>query len=115
MTNIRGLCAAGLLGLAMTVFLAPAVALAEIEVLESSVPDMAVGSKFGDDTRLKLPDGASLRVLVLSSGTTKTLKGPYEGTVGAYKDDRGWWERVTGRNKDDDAPIGATRGFKPAQ
>jgi hypothetical protein len=49
---------------------------------------------------------------VLSSRTTKTLKGPYEGTIGDYKEDRSWWERITGRSNDSDAPIGATRGFK---
>jgi hypothetical protein len=89
--------------------------MAEIEVLESSAPQLSVGAKIADETRVKLPDGTSIRVLILSSGTTKTLKGPYEGTVAAYKDDRTWWERITGRNKDDDAPIGATRGMRPPQ
>lgn len=105
----------GLLGIAFAVFLIPAAAFAEIEVLESSAPQIVAGAKLADDARVKVPDGASIRVLILSSGTTKTLKGPYEGTIAAYKDDRTWWERITGRNKVDDAPIGATRGMRPPQ
>jgi hypothetical protein len=102
------------IGLALALSAVGGPAWAEVEVLESSVPGMAVGSKFADETRLKLPDGAALRVLVLTSGTTKTLTGPYEGTVGAYKEDRSWWERMTGREKEGDAPIGATRGIRKA-
>jgi hypothetical protein len=101
--------------IALAVLLAPAIAMAETEVLESSAPGLAVGDKLADNARVKVPDGASIRVLIQSSGTTKTLKGPYEGTIGAYKDDRSWWERITGRKKDDDAPIGATRGMRLPQ
>lgn len=107
--------APGLLGMALAVFLAPTAALAESEVLESTAPQIAAGTKLADDARVKVPDGASIRVLILSSGTTKTLKGPYTGTVGGYKDDRSWWNRITGRNKDDDAPVGATRSMRPPQ
>ena len=80
-------------------------------------PDLVgmILQKLADEARIKVPDGASIRVLILSSGSTKTLKGPYEGTVAAYKDDRSWWERITGRDKDSDAPIGATRGMRPPQ
>lgn len=84
-------------------------------MLESNAPEIAAGAKLSDDARVKVPDGTSIRVLILSSGSTKTLKGPYEGTVGAYKDDRSWWERITGRKKEEDAPIGATRGLRPPQ
>ena len=115
MNQVTRLCAPAFLGIALAVFLAPAVALAEIEVLESSAPEITTGTKLADDARVKVPEGASIRVLILSSGSTKTLKGPYEGIVAAYKDDRSWWERITGRDKDADAPIGATRGMRPPQ
>ena len=115
MNQVTRLRAPLLLSIALAVLLAPAAALAEIEVLESSAPEIAAGAKLADEARVKVPDGASIRVLILSSGSTKTLKGPYEGTVGAYKDDRSWWERITGRDKDSDAPIGATRGMRPQQ
>jgi hypothetical protein len=111
----NGLGAWAGLGLAAALLLLPCVAMAEMEVLESSAPQIAVGAKIPDEARVKVPDGASIRVLVLNTGATKTLKGPYEGTVAGYKDDRSWWERITGRNKDDDAPIGATRGMRPPQ
>ena len=113
MNQLTRLRAPGLLGIALAIFLAPAAALAEIEVLESSAPEIAAGAKLADEARVNVPEGASIRVLILSSGSTKTLKGPYEGTVAAYKDDRSWWERITGRDKDTDAPIGATRGMRP--
>ncbi len=99
-------------GLAAAVLLPVSAAQAESEVLESSVPGLSTGTKLDDNARVKMPDGATLRVLVLSSGSTKTLKGPYEGTIEAYKEDRSWWERITGRDKDSDAPIGATRGLR---
>ena len=104
---------AGLMGIALAVFLAPAAAQAEIEVLESSSPGIAAGTKLSDEAPVNVPQGASIRVLILSSGSTKTVKGPYQGTVGDYKDNRNWWERITGREKDSDAPIGATRGMRP--
>lgn len=115
MNQVTRLRAPLLPSIALAVLLVPAAALAEIEVLESSAPEIAAGAKLADEARVKVPDGASIRVLILSSGSTKTLKGPYEGTVGAYKDDRSWWERITGRDKDSDAPIGATRGMRPQQ
>ena len=105
----------GLLGIVLAVFLAPAAVRAEIEVLESSAPGITAGAKLPDEAQVKVPEGASIRVLVLSSGSTKTVKGPYQGTVGDYKDERSWWERITGREKDTDAPIGATRGMRPPQ
>ncbi|WP_088347157.1 MULTISPECIES: hypothetical protein [Rhodomicrobium] len=108
MKQVRQFCAIAILGAALPLGAAKAAS----EVLESSVPGLAVGAKLEDNARVKLPDGASLRVLVVSTGGTKTLKGPYEGTIEAYKEDRSWWERITGKGKDSDAPIGATRGFK---
>lgn len=100
------------LGFVLAAALPLASAQAASEVLESTVPELAVGAKLDDNARVRLPDGSSLRVLVVSSGSTKTLKGPYEGTIEAYKEDRSWWERITGKSKDSDAPIGATRGLK---
>lgn len=88
-------------------------ALAESEVLESTIDGFPIGTKIDDGTRIVMPDDSKLRVLLLSSGTTKTLQGPYEGTIPDYKDERSWWERITGRGKESDAPIGATRGLVP--
>jgi hypothetical protein len=101
------------LGLILAATIPLSSAFAETQVLESSVPDIGVGTTFKDNQRIKIPDGGTVRVLIVSTGATKTLKGPYEGAVETYKDDRSWWERLMGRKKDNDAPVGATRGMRP--
>lgn len=88
-------------------------AAAESEVLESDVTEYPVGTKIEDETRITMPDDSKMRVLIVTTGSTKTLQGPYEGTIPSYKEERSWWERITGRSKDSDAPIGATRGLLP--
>ncbi len=88
-------------------------AMADSEVLESDVTEYPVGTKIDDETRINMPDDSKMRVLIVTTGSTKTLQGPYEGTVPNYKEERSWWERITGRSKDSDAPIGATRGLLP--
>ncbi|MGB0086705.1 MAG: hypothetical protein WBP94_15210 [Rhodomicrobiaceae bacterium] len=103
---------AAVLGLALAIAVPFSSASAETQVLESSVPEIAVGSTLKDHARVNIPDGGTVRVLIVSTGATKTLKGPYEGTIETYKDDRSWWERLMGRHKDTDAPIGATRGLR---
>ncbi len=113
MNRLIYVCTAAILGLLLAALPPGPSAYAELEVLESDVPELPVGTKIADDKRVIMPDDTKLRVLFLSTGTTKTLKGPYEGTIPDYKEDRSWWERITGRSKDSDAPIGATRGFKP--
>lgn len=86
-------------------------AMAENEVLESDIADYPVGTKIEDETRIVLPDDSKMRILIVTTGSTKTLQGPYEGTIPNYKEERSWWERITGRSKRTDAPIGATRGL----
>lgn len=107
----------GLVGLAVALLLSTQAAHADIEIVESSVPALKVGATLKDDVRIKVPDGATVRVLVISpkGNVTKTLKGPYEGLVADYKDERGWWERLTGKKQDPDTPMGTTRGLKAPQ
>ena len=92
---------------------------AEMEVLESTLPEIAVGATLQDDARLTLPKGGLLRLLVKApDGTTitKTMKGPYEGTATTYREKRSWWQRLTGRTKDPEAPIGASKAYtKPVK
>ena len=85
---------------------------AEMLVLESDVPDLPAGAKFADGKTISVPEDKTLRVLAVTNGSTKTLKGPYHGTVGAYTEKRSWWERLTGKTKDGDAPVGAVRGMR---
>jgi hypothetical protein len=103
--------AASLAILGLVVFLLAQPALAEMEVMESSVPGMSVGDKLPDDASLDLPKGAMLRLLLTNEGATKTLKGPYKGKVADYKEKLNWWDRLTGKKKDPEPPMGAVRGY----
>ena len=88
-------------------------AMAESEVLESNIEQYPTGTQIDNETRIIMPEDSNMRVLILTTGSTKTLQGPYEGTIPNYKEERSWWERITGRSKTDNAPIGATRGLLP--
>jgi hypothetical protein len=111
MTRITGAVTAAFLALSICM-IASGPARAEMLVLESDVSDLPVGAKFADGKTILIPGDKTLRVLVVTSGSTKTLKGPYEGTVGAYTEKRSWWERLVGKGKDGDAPVGAVRGMR---
>ena len=49
-------------------------------MIESTVPTIKVGSQLADRDSLMIPAGAQVRV-VLPSGKTQTVKGPFTGTV----------------------------------
>lgn len=107
--------AISLTGLTVALLLTAQAARADTEILESTAPELKVGATFKDDARLKIPDGATVRVYVTSENgdsVTKTLKGPFEGRVGDYKEERSWWDSLTGRDPDADLPMGSTRGLK---
>ena len=61
---------------------------ADMRVLESSVPDYAVGAVLPDSPSLKLPPGGRVKVLLLPSNATKVFEGadaasrsqPWSGT-----------------------------------
>jgi hypothetical protein len=106
------LCTIAGLGLLFAAMPPGTPAQAESQVLESDMAELPPGTAIADDQSVKVPEGSTLRILVLSNSETKTIKGPYEGTIGDYKEELTWWERITGRSKDTDAPIGATRGLK---
>lgn len=97
--------------LALALLLTAAPAWAEMEVMESNAPGIKAGDTLKDDASLKIPGGSTVRLL-LGTGGTKTLKGPYEGTVAGYKSDGGWLKKFTDPNKDEAPPAGITRGIK---
>jgi len=101
-------------GLAVTLMLSTQAVRADSEILESSTAELKVGATIKDGARITIPNGATVRVLITSDtgNLTKTLKGPYEGRIADYKEERSWWERLTGANKDPEAPMGTTRGLK---
>jgi hypothetical protein len=73
---------ASLLGLAaaLLVIAGSPPARADLHVIESTVPTIKVGSQLADRDSLRIPAGAQIRV-VLPSGKTQTVKGPFTGTV----------------------------------
>ena len=64
--------AVGLIGLAVTSFSA----LADMQVLESNVSGIQVGSRLPDNLKLDLPIGGRVKVLLLPSNETKIFSGP---------------------------------------
>lgn len=72
-------------------------ALADMQVLESNVPEFNVGSRMSDANELKLPPGGRVKVLVLPSNETKIFTGPNASQPNLR-----------------DVPFGATRGAPPA-
>jgi hypothetical protein len=103
--------AAAVGGLALAFLLAASPVWADMEVMESNVPDLKVGTTLKDDATLKLPEKTTVRLL-LASGATKTLKGPYEGTAADYEESKSWWEKLVGPAEDEAPPTGITRGLK---
>lgn len=55
-------------------------AMADIYVVESSVPAIAAGSRLADSASIAIPAGGYIRA-VLPSGKTQTIRGPYNGAV----------------------------------
>ncbi len=114
MKRVKTSCVAAALSLILATMPIDGSAHAQSQVLESDLPDFPAGTEIADEAAVNIPDGKTLRVLIVSAGETKTLKGPYEGKIADYTEkELTWWERITGQRKDPNAPIGATRGLKP--
>lgn len=56
----------------------------QFKVLESSVPAIKAGTTLSQDTRLKVPDSAVLRLQKIPGGSKHHIVGPYEGTFASY-------------------------------
>jgi hypothetical protein len=67
-----------LLGLVALLVASPA--RADLHVIESTVPAITAGRQLSDHDTITLPAGTHIRV-VLPSGKTQTVKGPFTGTV----------------------------------
>ena len=94
-------------------------ALAQIYVIESSVPDIKVGAQLAMADTLSLPPGATIRA-VLPSGKTQTVKGPFKGRVadlakGQETNDGvvGWLKSILETGGATEATPGATRSASP--
>ena len=77
-----GLCV-GLAVLAGVAFDAQ-LALADVKVLQSNVPDIPKGTVLKDEDVLDVPESKTIKVLILPSKITKKIAGPYKGTAQDY-------------------------------
>lgn len=68
------------LTLAIATLAGPTGARADMYVIESTVPNMLVGARLAETETLTIPAGAYVRV-VLPSGKTQNIRGPYSGKV----------------------------------
>jgi len=60
--------------------LAQAQTQSQVYVLESSAPSVKVGRAYGSSDKIDIPAGTSIRI-VMPSGKTQTIRGPYSGLV----------------------------------
>ena len=100
---------------ALLLVAAAAPALADIEVLSSDVPGLAVGTRLPDGTVLSVPAGRSLRLLGPDGSTTYLVVGPYDGKLEDYQRRLpcSWWQKLIRSDCPDDSPsagVGGTRG-----
>jgi len=105
----------------VSVAAAPGIADAEIIILGSNAPGLPVGKVLQDGATLDVPSGARVRIM-LSSGSTREIKGPLSQKVAALSDgkpaDRSLWNDVTrlvtNTKKADESTVGAVRSVAPS-
>ncbi|MGI9525068.1 MAG: hypothetical protein ACR2PG_25855 [Hyphomicrobiaceae bacterium] len=85
---------------------------AEIVVSGSSVSDYQRGAILDDRTIFDVPKGGSLKLVKRPGGSTHDIRGPYKGTLDAYRPPRAcpwykpWCKRGTANSS-----VGGTRGL----
>jgi hypothetical protein len=89
-------------------------ALADIEVISSTVPGLSAGTKLPDNAEIDVGKGEVIHVM--KAGKTYEIAGPYKGTVDQYTRDCPWWRDMLGKCDkqppvDEGATPGATRGM----
>lgn len=92
-------------------------AAAEVIVLQSDVEGIASGALLTDDKVVKIPNGRMLKV-ILPSGASKTIKGPFEGKASALASGAGGnpslWDtlkKLAEGGKEERETIGAVRSL----
>jgi hypothetical protein len=56
----------------------------EVRILQSQVPAISSGMVLQDDVVLHVPANKTVKVLLTPSNATKTIAGPFDGTVNDY-------------------------------
>ena len=109
-----------LIGVALTGIVALGLpARADVEVMSSTVPEIAKGTVLEDDAVFKIPEGAEVLLVRTPQGTTHMLSGPFEGTLEDYetRNTCSALERFLGLCDDESevptGPTGGVRGVVP--
>ena len=94
--------------LAAVAVLNAAPAMADYEVMESTVADLPRGATVAENATIAIPEGGQVKLLRTGEGTTHELEGPYEGTVGDYEASAEcpWYKKITVGCNGESAPIG---------
>ncbi len=72
-------------------------ALAELRVVELTVPSIAADAVFADGAVFDLATGQKLKLLKTPGNSTHDIAGPYKGTLDAYQPACGWMEKLRGK------------------
>jgi hypothetical protein len=88
-------------------------ALAELRVIESTVPSIGADAVFQDSTVFDVAAGQKLKFLKTPANSTHDIAGPYKGTLDAYKPACGWMEKLRGSCGQNTDVEGGTRSVKP--
>lgn len=97
-----------LAALAVVAVLNTAPAMADYEVMESTVADLPRGASVPEGATIAIPEHGRVKLLRTGKGTTHELEGPYEGTVGDYEASAEcpWYKKMTVGCNGQSAPIG---------
>lgn len=83
-------------------------AIADYEVMESTVAGLPRGATVLEDAKVAIPEGGRVKLLKTGAGTTHELEGPYEGAISDYeaKSDCPWYKKISVGCGGESAPIG---------
>lgn len=97
-----------IIAVAVTLAVSAGAALADYEVMESSIAALPEGTTLPDNATLNLPAEGRVKLLKTPEGSTHELEGPYEGTVSDYEGtpDCPWYKKISVGCGGDRAPIG---------
>lgn len=84
----------------------------DVVILDSNVSSIAIGDVVADSTAVTIPSGQSV-TLILASGDTKILSGPYSGPIGAVENvESAGLDDITASRGGDTKVLGAVRAPK---
>jgi hypothetical protein len=86
------------------------VAMADLRVIESTVPAVAAGASFPDGAVFDVPKGKKIKFLKTPANSTHEIEGPYNGTLGAYEPACSWIDWASGKCSRSGDREGATPG-----